>query len=146
MPFLHSSEPSGNHSIHQKYNTYIVRQNEIFHRKCSRSAGYWCPLYKLTFPSAYKNWLPDKTLPLPLCVRSDFLSTGFTKRFHMFYYWPIRIQPKLPARCFECFSIQTGIYYCSYYRPEQKFPLMELLSLAALFMPEPRQSHNLLYF
>ena len=76
MLFLHLSGLSDNRSIHQKYNTYIVRQSEIFHKNCSWSACSDCLPCKSAFLLAYKNCFPGKTLPSPLHIRIFFLLTG----------------------------------------------------------------------
>ena len=131
-----SSGRSDNHSTHQKCNTYIVLQIEIFHKSCSRSAGCYWLLYKSTFLLADKNWLQDKTLPSPLHVRNFFLLTGFTKLFHMLNKnCGNRYHKNCRRECLVCFSIQTGIFFYSYYRSIRVFPLIELIRLKALFFP-----------
>ena len=143
VSFPHSSGLLSNHSIHQKYNTYIVRQIEIFHRSCSRFAGSYWLLCKSTFLPAYKNWRPDKTLPSPLLYEISFY-WPVSQNFSIFFIKIVEtdITKTAGENVLYFFSIQTGICCCCCYRLERQFPLMGSISLAALFMPELKSSHN----
>ena len=107
--FLHSSGLSDNHSIHQKYNTYIVRQSEIFHRSYNRSACSDCLPCKSTFLPAYKNCFPDKTLPSPLHVRIFFLLTGSQNFSICFINSGNRSQKNCRRECLVCFQSRLKI-------------------------------------
>ena len=102
--FLHSSGLSDNHSIHQKYNTYIVRQSEIFHKSCSWSVCSDCLPCKSTFLLAYKNCFPEKTLPSPLHVHIFFLLTGSQNFSICFINIGNRYQKNCRRECPVCFQ------------------------------------------
>ena len=130
--FLHSSGLSDNHSIHQKYNTYIVRQSEIFHKSCSWSVCFDCLLCKSTFLLAYKNCFPGKTLPSPLHVRIFLLLTGSQNFSICFINIGNRYQKTAGENVLCVFNPDLNCF-CSYYRPGRTYPLIEIKILAALF-------------